>query len=184
MAGRGADWLKSSARSEEFVIGGFTPPGGARRHFGALLLGYHDRAGELLYAGRVGTGFDDRTLDTLHAKLRKLVQKQSPFADLSGNIGVARGVTWVKPSLVARIEFSNWTNDRHLRHPSFQGLREDKAAKEVGREAPISPKAARVKSKAKTMKTNQRKPAAAENGKAHSRREARQTRHACAVLRR
>ena len=131
-SGRGLDWLKiKCSLREEFVIGGFTAPGGSRTHFGALAIGYYDDDHQLKYAGRVGTGFDDRTLGTLHAKLSKLVQKKSPFSDLSGTTGQARGVTWVKPSLVAQIEFSNWTNERQLRHPSFQGLREDKPAKDV-----------------------------------------------------
>jgi len=138
-SGRGLDWLKvKCSLREEFVVGGFTTPGGSRTHFGALAIGYYDEDHQLKYAGRVGTGFDERTLSTLHAKLAKLVQKTSPFSDLSGATGQARGVTWVKPSLVAQIEFSNWTNERQLRHPSFQGLREDKQAKDVVRDDPIS----------------------------------------------
>ena len=137
--GRGLDWLKiKCSLREEFVIGGFTAPDGSRSHFGALAIGYYDDEHQLKYAGRVGTGFDDRTLGTLHAKLTKLAQKKSPFSDLSGTTGQARGVTWVKPSLVAQIEFSNWTNQRQLRQPSFQGLREDKPAKDVVRDDPIS----------------------------------------------
>ncbi len=138
-AGRGLDWLKiKSSLREEFVIGGFTVPSGSRNYFGALAIGYFDGHRQLKYAGRVGTGFDNRTLETLHHKLSKIVQKASPFIDLLGTSGEARGVTWVKPSLVAQIEFSNWTNEMQLRHPAFQGLREDKSAKDVIRDEPIS----------------------------------------------
>jgi bifunctional non-homologous end joining protein LigD len=148
--GRGLDWLKiKCSLREEFVIGGFTAPGGSRSNFGALAIGYYDEDHQLKYAGRVGTGFDERTLGTLHAKLAELAQKTSPFSDLSGATGQARGVTWVKPSLVAQIEFSNWTNERQLRHPSFQGLREDKPAKDVVRDDPISVTAVESTKKAK-----------------------------------
>ena len=165
-SGRGLDWLKvKCSLQEEFVIGGFTTPTGSRQHFGALLLGYYDTDKKLIYAGRVGTGFDDRTLASLHAKMKRLVQQKSPFANLSGHTGQARGVTWLEPELVAQIVFSNWTNDRQLRHPSFQGLREDKAAKEIVRDDPVSAptvhsarKAARMpkeKSATKSRKRNQ-----------------------------
>lgn len=130
--GRGLDWLKTKcSQREEFVIGGFTKPGGSRTHFGALLLGYYDSGKKLRYAGRVGTGFDAKTLADLHAKLTKLERVRSPFVDLSGSTGAARDVTWVKPVLVAEIRFSNWTDERLLRQPAFQGLREDKPATSV-----------------------------------------------------
>lgn len=128
LGGRGADWLKvKCTRSQEFVIVGFTVPSGSRTHFGALLLGFYNRQRRLVYAGRVGTGFDDRTLSSLHRKLSKRVRPTSPLE----NPPRFRGVTWVKPQLVAQVTFSNWTNDGLLRHPSFQGLREDKSAAEV-----------------------------------------------------
>jgi bifunctional non-homologous end joining protein LigD len=137
--GRGLDWLKTKClQREEFVIGGFTRPSGHRSHFGALLVGYHDRKKKLIYAGRVGTGFSEQTLESLHAKLTKRVQPSSPFANLSGTTGQARDVSWVKPQLVAEVEFSNWTDDGLLRHSSFQGLREDKPASEVIHAEPIS----------------------------------------------
>jgi bifunctional non-homologous end joining protein LigD len=133
VAGRSLDWLKTKCSlREEFVIGGFTAPAGSRKHFGALLVGYYDAEGQLIYAGRVGTGFDDRTLDALLAKFTKLVQPKSPFKNAPRD--VARKATWLKPTLVAEVRFSSWTDDRQLRHPSFQGLRLDKAAKEVMRE--------------------------------------------------
>ena len=136
--GRGLDWLKvKCSKREEFVIGGFTKPGGNRSHFGALLLGYHGRNKKFVYAGRVGTGFNDTSLRTLHQKLGRLIQTRSPFSDLTGTTGEARDVSWVKPSLVAEIQFSNWTDDGLLRHPSFQGLREDKPAAKVFHDEPM-----------------------------------------------
>jgi bifunctional non-homologous end joining protein LigD len=156
--GRGLDWLKvKCSQREEFVIGGFTAPGGSRDHFGAILIGYHDQAGKLVYAGRVGTGFDQRTLAALHRKFAKLKQARSPFANLAGTTGAARGVTWLRPKLVAEIEFSNWTDDGLLRHPAFQGLREDKPAQDVVRDEPIS---------SNEVKALQRQPA---NGRAKQR---------------
>ncbi len=137
--GRGLDWLKvKCSKREEFVIGGFTKPSGTRSHFGALLLGYYDRAQKLIYAGRVGTGFNARTLAELHAKLVKLVRASSPYSNFSGTSGDAKDAIWVTPKLVAEIQFSNWTKDRLLRHPSFQGLREDKPAGKVRHEEPMS----------------------------------------------
>ncbi len=138
-AGRGVDWLKvKCSKREEFVIGGFTRPAGTRAHFGALLLGYHGRGRELIYAGRVGTGFNEKSLADVHEKLKKLVQTRSPFTNLTGSTGEARDVSWVKPSLVAEVQFSNWTDDGLLRHPSFQGLREDKPASKVTHDEPRS----------------------------------------------
>jgi bifunctional non-homologous end joining protein LigD len=137
--GRGLDWLKvKCSKREEFVIGGFTKPTGSRSHFGALLLGYYGRAKKFIYAGRVGTGFNEKSLADLHQKLRRLVRTRSPYANLSGTTGEARGVSWVKPSLVAEVQFSNWTDEGLLRHPSFQGLREDKPASTVIHDEPLS----------------------------------------------
>ncbi len=142
--GRGADWVKvKCAHREEFVIGGFTQPAGSRTGFGALLLGYYDEARTLRYAGRVGTGFSERTLVELHQRLVGLEQSQSPFVDLKGHTGQARGVHWVKPTLVAQVAFGEWTRDGHLRHPAYLGLREDKSAPEVTRERPAALKKAR-----------------------------------------
>ena len=153
--GRGLDWLKvKCSRREEFVIGGFTPPTGSRSHFGALLLGYHDADGQLVYAGRVGTGFNDQTLASLHKTLSKLVRAKSPFRNLTGSTGQARGVTWVEPRLVAEVEFSNWTDEGLLRHPSFQGLREDKSAREVVRDVPLSSSEVKTMARAKPAKAN------------------------------
>jgi bifunctional non-homologous end joining protein LigD len=138
-SGRGTAWLKvKCVSSQEFVIAGYTDPKGARAGFGALLLGVHDKAGGLTYAGRVGTGFDERSLKGLLAKLKALEQPKSPFSKLPAS-AVTRDVHWVKPSLVADVAFTNWTRDGILRHPTFHGLREDKPAGEVVREQPKAP---------------------------------------------
>lgn len=128
--GRSPDWrkLKCTAR-QELVIGGWTDPGGTRTGFGALLVGYYE-SDRLVYAGKVGTGFDERTLRTLHARLRGLDAPSSPFACAPRE----RGAHWIRPELVAEIAFTEWTRDGRLRHPSFLGLREDKPAREVIRE--------------------------------------------------
>jgi len=131
--GRSRDWLKlKCVRDQEFVVGGFTDPAGSRSGFGALLLGYHD-GGVLRYAGKVGTGYDQRTLASLRARLDALTQPTSPFADRVPE----RGVHWVVPELVAQVGFSEWTSDGMLRHPRFQGLRTDKAAADVVRETRV-----------------------------------------------
>ena len=135
ISGRTTEWLKSKTHQRaEFVIGGYTDPAGARTDFGALLVGYHDGDGKLRYAGRVGTGFTGKALADVMGRLKPLVQKQSPFADFPERGSTVKAVHWVRPQLVAQVEFSNWTGDRRLRHPSFQGLREDKPAEEVTRE--------------------------------------------------
>lgn len=165
-AGRGNDWLKvKCSLQEEFVIGGFTEPSGSRTHFGALLLGYYDDANELVYAGRVGTGFNDRTLSTLHKKFKPLIQKTSPFKDFSGHTGQARGVTWLNPVLVGQVQFSNWTGDRQLRHPSFQGLREDKPARAVVRDAAVSPETTEANGETKKMTKSRRTKAASRSSR-------------------
>jgi bifunctional non-homologous end joining protein LigD len=132
--GRSRDWLKFKCESgQEFVIGGFTDPRGTRTGFGALLLGYYDPDRKLVYAGKVGTGFTRRTLDRLHATLAGLEQDQPPFD--RGRLPRS-GVHWVQPRLVAEVGFSEWTTDGELRHPRFQGLRDDKDPAEVVRELP------------------------------------------------
>lgn len=136
---RTKSWLKSKcARRQEFVVGGFTEPSGSRQGFGALLLGVHDGEGALRFAGRVGSGFDDRTLARLHQRLRKAERKTPPFADPPRG-AAARGVHWVQPGLVAEVRFSEWTGDGQLRHPVFQGLREDKEPADVVHERPAEP---------------------------------------------
>lgn len=133
-AGRNLNWVKvKCSKRQEFVVGGYTAPTGARLAFGALLLGYYE-AGRLIYCGRVGTGFTDAQLERLLATMRPLVQADCPFDEPPTGLE-ARGVKhWLRPELVAEVEFLGWTRDAVLRHPSFKGLREDKAAREVGRE--------------------------------------------------
>jgi DNA ligase D-like protein (predicted ligase) len=131
VSGRSADWLKiKCVQQQEFVIGGYTQPQGAREHLGALLVGYYD-GGKLRYAGKVGTGYDRDTLEMLYRKLVPLHRRTSPFAP-----GPVPGgeVQWVTPKLVAQIGFGEWTEAGLLRHPRFLGLRDDKPAREVRRE--------------------------------------------------
>ena len=133
-AGRSRDWLKFKCETnQEFVIGGFTDPQRSRIGFGALLLGYYDASGQLVYAGKVGTGFDTRTLRSLHSDLSAIERDTPPFG--AGDLPRS-GVHWTEPSMVAQVGFSEWTRDLQLRHPRFQGLRRDKAATDVVREVP------------------------------------------------
>jgi bifunctional non-homologous end joining protein LigD len=131
---RSNDWLKfKCGNQQELVIGGFTPPRGKRTGFGALLVGYYEN-GNLLYAGKVGTGYTEQTLRSLTSRLRRLQQAGAPFTNRDA-IG-ERQVTWVRPSLVAEVAFTEWTRDGKLRHPRYLGLRSDKPAREVVREKP------------------------------------------------
>lgn len=132
-SGRGTDWVKSKCTNrQEMVIGGYTDPQHSRQGFGALLLG-HYRNGDLLYAGKVGTGFDRPLLTSLLKLLKRLGTSETPFTNPPG-AQEARGAHWVRPELVCEVEFFEWTKDARLRHPSFVGLREDKDAQEVVRE--------------------------------------------------
>jgi DNA ligase D-like protein (predicted ligase) len=129
---RSRDWLKFKCeQGQELVIGGFTAPRGTRIELGALLVGHFDADGQLRYAGKVGTGFDRETLKDLGARLRELRRDTSPFADAPR----FRDATWVEPELVAQIGFAEWTTAGRLRHPRFLGLRIDKRARSVVREA-------------------------------------------------
>jgi bifunctional non-homologous end joining protein LigD len=135
-AGRTKDWLKFKCESgQEFVIGGFTDPRGSRIGFGALLLGYYDPDGELVYAGKVGTGFDQKLLRSLHESMAALERDTPAFA--RGRLPPS-GVHWIEPRLVGEVGFSEWTRDGELRHPRFQGLRDDKDPADVVREEPSS----------------------------------------------
>ncbi|HEX5363813.1 MAG TPA: DNA ligase D [Gallionella sp.] len=124
-SGRSKLWLKVKCTTQhaEFVVGGYTPPAGARSGFGALLLGSF-RDGQLEYAGRLGTGFSNRQLEQLHATLQQQETELSPFAP-SPMLTAARGVHWVKPTLVVAVEYVERTRDGLLRQPSFIGIRED-----------------------------------------------------------
>src|SRR5205814_10615618 len=124
------DWLKIKCdQRDEFIIVGFTDPAGQRHGFGALLLGYFSLQGELTYAGRVGTGFNHALLTDLRRRLDKL-ERRSPTVQLPKGIS-KKGTHWVEPVLVGEIRYGNRTTDGILRHPSFQGLREDKPPEEV-----------------------------------------------------
>jgi bifunctional non-homologous end joining protein LigD len=129
---RSRAWLKVKLRNEEeLVIGGYTAPGGARSHFGALLVGAWE-GDRLRYAGKVGTGFTERTLADLMRRFRPLVRAASPFAERVRE----RDATWLEPVLVAQLAFTERTQDGKLRHPAFLGLRDDKPAREVTWPAP------------------------------------------------
>lgn len=145
---RSGAWLKCRvSNQQEFVIGGFTPPRGGRTHFGAIVVGYY-RGGDLIYAGKVGTGYDRRSLEELHRRFLQLRSDRNPFADLPkerrprfGRGMTAAGmreVTWLRPKMVCQVRFAEWTEDGQLRQPVFLGLREDKPARAVVREAPAA----------------------------------------------
>src|SRR5262249_25614088 len=134
-SGRGPEWLKVKClKEQEVVMRGFTEPEGSRIGLGALLCGVR-QDGRLVYAGKIGTGFTNKTLQDLTKRLRALEQETCPFA--SRPVGVGRA-HWVKPELVAQVVFTEWTDDGKMRHPSFQGLREDKPASDVVRETPAN----------------------------------------------
>ena len=131
-SGRGTDWLKvKCGHRQEFAILGYTAPSGSREGLGSLLLGVRDGS-VWRYAGRVGSGFDDATLRTLHARLQRLKRQQAALPEVPA--GLPRGVQWVRPQLVAEVSFTEWTSAGRLRHPVFVGLRSDKPALEIRRE--------------------------------------------------
>jgi bifunctional non-homologous end joining protein LigD len=132
---RSHEWLKIKLNTEqEFAIGGFTEPQGDRQYFGALVLGVYDD-GKLRWVGNVGTGFDQKLLASLHARLTPLITAQCPFDERPKP---DRGMTWVKPELVCQVKFANWTLDNRLRAPVFLGLRNDVGPVEVAREQAAS----------------------------------------------
>jgi bifunctional non-homologous end joining protein LigD len=141
---RSGVWVKIKLHLEqEFVIGGYTDPDGARRHFGALPVGFYEGK-RLKFSGRVGTGFCDRLLRSLHSDLNKIQVESCPFFNVPtpGRSRWDQGLTpadlkrchWVRPKLVCQVKFTEWTRDDRLRQPVFLGLREDKDANEVVRE--------------------------------------------------
>jgi bifunctional non-homologous end joining protein LigD len=141
---RSGAWIKLKCINEqEFVIGGYSPPAGARKYFGAILVGYY-KNNRLVFAGKVGSGFTAKSLSILHKQFRKEGRDDCPFVDLPSKQGgqwtlgitpaMMRKMHWVNPFFVAQIKFAEWTRDGKLRQPVFLGLREDKAPAEVGRE--------------------------------------------------
>ncbi|HEX8896045.1 MAG TPA: DNA ligase D [Terriglobales bacterium] len=137
VSGRGGDWIKLKCLQEqEFVVGGFTEPSNGSHGIGALLLGYYD-ANKLIYAGRTGTGFTEKTHKVLRDQLDKLRQTATSFDNPPAE--ARTDAIWVKPTLVAQVNFANWTADGVVRHAAFKGLREDMSAREVGREESAEP---------------------------------------------
>ncbi|TFG63340.1 MAG: DNA ligase D [Gemmatimonadales bacterium] len=135
-SGRSKDWAKTKCLQEqEFVVVGYTDPGGTRSAFGALVLAVHDN-GDLKHVGRVGTGFSDASLADIHARLMGIERKEAPVVDPPAGAQAA-SIHWVEPTLVAEVSFTEWTQDGHLRHPAFRGLREDKPADQVIAEEPV-----------------------------------------------
>jgi bifunctional non-homologous end joining protein LigD len=145
---RSGVWIKLKCVNEqEFVIGGFTPPQGARKYFGALLVGYYENK-RLLFAGKVGTGFNTKLLASLHKRFKSEKRDDCPFADLPSKQGGqwVQGITptmmrrceWINPVFVCQVKFAEWTRDGKLRQPVFLGLREDKKSTEVARESASS----------------------------------------------
>ena len=134
LGGRSRDWIKIKCqRRQDFVIAGYTDPQGARSYFGALHIGFYD-GGRLVYASKVGTGFDEAMLRSLWETLRTLARPTSSF-DVGGPAG--RGHHWVEPKLVCEVRFTEWTDDGGLRHPTFMGLNADKRPEDCRREAPV-----------------------------------------------
>lgn len=132
---RNKNWLKSKClKRQEFVIVGYTPSKKAFPGFGSLILGVYDK-GKLIYAGRVGTGFSIKQRLEIQKKLDAISQPSLPFAVKPKDPGL-RDAHWAKPKLVAEVEFTEWTADGSIRHPSFKGLREDKRPTEIVREEP------------------------------------------------
>jgi bifunctional non-homologous end joining protein LigD len=137
-------WVKIKlCQEQEFVIGGFTDPDGARKHFGALLVGFYEGK-RLKFSGRVGTGFSEKLLRSLHSDLSKIQVERCPFFNVptAGRSRWDQGLTpadlkrchWVKPTMVCQVKFTEWTREDRLRQPVFLGIRDDKKADEVVRE--------------------------------------------------
>ncbi len=141
-AGRRDSWVKTKCvNRQEFVIGGFTDPEGSRVGIGALLVGHYDAGGRLIFAGKVGTGFTNKSSLEMRKRLEALEIDKTPFA-AGLDTWLARHAHWVRPDLVAEVNFTEWTGDGKIRHPSFQGLRVDRAPTEIRREEPSAPPAA------------------------------------------
>ena len=148
---RSADWIKLKCRlRQEFVIVGYTRPQGSRSGFGALLLAVNDDSG-LVYAGRVGTGFDQASLKNISAQLKSLECDTSPLEKTLGS-AQARGVHWVKPQLVGEVQFAEWTREGVVRQAAFVGLRTDKPAEQIIHEQPRTAKSMKKETDKKTTR--------------------------------
>jgi bifunctional non-homologous end joining protein LigD len=133
-AGRSGEWLKTKCTyRQEFVIGGYCLETSGRPNLGSLLIGYYDN-GKLVYAGSVGTGWSIQLGRSIMAKLRRIGRDASPFVAVPRPD--AKDARWSEPKLVCEVQFTTWTGDGRVRHPSFKGMREDKPAKSVKRELP------------------------------------------------
>ncbi len=138
---RSGSWIKFKwGYEQEFVIGGYTDPEGSRPFFGSVIVGYYDGA-RLIFAGKVGTGFNAKLLKSLYDRFEPIRTESTPFANLPERGGLLtasqmRFCKWVQPRLVCQVRFTEWTRDGHLRQPVFLGLREDKAPHEVVKEIP------------------------------------------------
>jgi bifunctional non-homologous end joining protein LigD len=141
-AGRGRSWVKVKCRErEELIVLGWTPPGGSRTGLGALHLGYHDPQGKLHYAGGVGTGFSEDELARLSGRLAGLAADPPKSLFIAGD-PLPKDIRWVRPELVAELQFASWSGSGRVRQAAYLGLREDKSAAEVVRE-PADPTAER-----------------------------------------
>ncbi|KNH26926.1 ATP-dependent DNA ligase [Pseudomonas syringae] len=169
---RTSDWIKLKCKHrQEFVVVGFTDPKGARSAFGALLLGLHDRdSGELRYAGKVGTGFNEATLKRIYEQLKPLQTKKPSVVNPPSGFE-AKGVHWLKPTLLAEVAFAEMTKDGSVRHAVFHGLRDDKPAKEITEELPTTVNTSASKtsaSKTAAAKSTAKKKSAADPKTAQS----------------
>ena len=154
-SGRSGSWLKIKCiRQQEFVIGGFTPPSKTGVGIGALLLGYY-RGKELVYAGRTGTGFTQQGRQQMRRRLEEIRQPRPAFSSVPPD--GARDAQWVQPKYVCEVKFATWTADNLVRQASFQGLREDKAAKQVTREIAVETASTRPRSQSKGKETTSSK---------------------------
>jgi bifunctional non-homologous end joining protein LigD len=158
---RSSDWIKLKCKHrQEFVVVGFTDPKGSRNAFGALLLGLHDRdSGELRYAGKVGTGFNETTLKRVYEQLKPLQSKKISVVNPPSGFD-AKGVHWLKPTLLAEVAFAEMTKEGSVRHAVFHGLRDDKPAEDITEERPKAVKTSAAK------KTTAEKPSTPANKKA------------------
>ena len=151
---RSPAWIKlKCTHRQEFVVIGYTDPEGSRVGIGSLLLAFHERDGALRYAGKVGSGFDTRTLGTLQKKLAALAVDKPALADKPKE----PRAHWVRPQLVAEVSFSEWTPDGRVRHSVFHGLRDDKPAAAITREAPAPANAVASKRSARQRRMSQRR---------------------------